>query len=89
MMQQQPTVAISSDFFTAYSRLPKKVQNKTISFLSKFRQDPTMPGINFEKIQDAGNPGFRSVRIDDAYRGIVLKPEEDNVYLLLWVGSIT
>jgi superfamily I DNA/RNA helicase/mRNA-degrading endonuclease RelE of RelBE toxin-antitoxin system len=85
MMQQQPTVAISSDFFTAYSRLPKKVQNKTISFLSKFRQDPTMPGINFEKIQDAGNPAFRSVRIDDAYRGIVLKPEEDNVYLLLWV----
>ncbi|MFW6106366.1 MAG: UvrD-helicase domain-containing protein, partial [Desulfovermiculus sp.] len=87
MSQQQPTVAISSDFFTAYDKLPHKIQNKTISFLSKFRQDPTMPGINYEKIQDAGNPGFRSVRIDDTYRGIVLKPEEDNVYVLLWVDN--
>ncbi len=85
MSLQQTTVAISSDFFNAYSKLPQKVQNRITNFLSKFHQDPTMPGINYEKIRDAGNPGFRSVRIDDTYRGIVLKPEEDNVYVLLWV----
>lgn len=28
---------------------------------------------------------MRSVRIDDAWRGIVLKPEQGNVFLLLWV----
>ena len=28
---------------------------------------------------------IRSVRIDESYRGIVLKPDEGNVYLLLWV----
>ena len=28
---------------------------------------------------------MRSVRIDDAWRGIVLKPERGNVFLLLWV----
>jgi superfamily I DNA/RNA helicase/mRNA-degrading endonuclease RelE of RelBE toxin-antitoxin system len=87
MNQHQPTMAISSDFFTAYDKLPHKIQNKTISFLSKFRQDPTLPGINYEKIQDAGNPCFRSVRIDDTYRGIVLKNEDENVYVLLWVDN--
>ncbi len=81
----QPTVAISSDFFTAFSKLPKNVQNKAVNFLSKFRQDPTSSGINYEKIRDATHPGFRSVRIDDTYRGVIFNPEQDNVYVLLWV----
>lgn len=85
MSQNQPTVAISSDFFSAFAGLPKKVQNKAMSFVSKFRQNPSIPGINYEKIQDAAHPGFRSVLIGDDYRGIVLKPESDNVYVLLWV----
>lgn len=85
MSQNQPTVAISSDFFNAFAGLPKKVQNKAMSFVSKFRQNPEIPGINYEKIHDAAHPGFRSVRIGDDYRGIVLKPDSDNVYVLLWV----
>ncbi|MFB6076633.1 MAG: UvrD-helicase domain-containing protein, partial [Candidatus Nanohaloarchaea archaeon] len=52
---------------------------------TKFRQDPTLPGINYEKIEGAKDPKLRSVRIDQAYRGIVLKPEQGNVYMLLWV----
>ena len=87
MSTPQPTVAISTDFFSAFANLPKKTQNKALSFVSKFRQDPTRTGINYEKIQDAVNPAYRSVRIDDSYRGIVLKPDQDNVYLLLWVDT--
>lgn len=85
MTVPQPTVAISSDFFTAFSKLPRQVQAKAVNFLSKFRQDPTMPGINYEKIHNVTHSGFRSVRIDEVYRGIVLKPDKDNVYVLLWV----
>ncbi|WP_045213056.1 3'-5' exonuclease [Desulfonatronovibrio magnus] len=87
MVIPQPAVAISSDFFTAFSKVPKNVQSKAVSFLSKFRQDPTSPGINYEKIHHAAHPGFRSVRIGDDYRGIVLKPDQDNVYVLLWIDS--
>lgn len=87
MTEEKPTVAISSDFFTAFTKLPQKIQKKAVSFLSKFRQDPTMPGINYEKIQDAADPNFRSVRIDDSYRGILLKPEQSNVYILLWIDN--
>jgi len=84
-MDHKIKVAIASDFFSAYSKIPRKQQSKVIDFINKFKTDPTRPGINYERIARAKDPNMRSVRIDDAYRGIVLKPETGNVYLLLWV----
>lgn len=78
-------VAISADFFTAFARLPQAQQGKVGNFITKFQRNPTASGTNYEKIRDAQDPNMRSVRIDQAYRGIVLKPEEGNVYILLWV----
>jgi hypothetical protein len=78
-------IAVSQEFFTAYSRIPQKQQTKVMQFVNKFRTDPTGTGINYEKIQVCKDQNLRSVRIDDTYRGIVLKPKTGNVYLLLWV----
>jgi len=78
-------VAVASDFLTAFSGIPRKQQAKVLDFVNKFRSDPNLPGINYEKIQKAKDPNLRSVRIDQSYRGIVLKPESGNVYVLLWV----
>lgn len=78
-------VAISADFFTAFASIPRQRQNKVVNFINKFRNNPTSPGINYEKVINAFDPNIRSVRIDDTYRGIVLKPKNSNVYLLLWV----
>jgi superfamily I DNA/RNA helicase len=47
--------------------------------------DPSAATHNYEKIKGWSDPNLRSVRIDLAYRGIVLKPEKGNVYVLLWV----
>jgi len=80
-----PTVAVSSDFFTAFANIPRKQQNKVLNFVNKFRNNPTSKGINYEKIHDFKDKNLRSVRIDGTYRGIVLKPESGNVYMLLWV----
>ena len=81
----QPTVAISSDFLDAFAKLPRKEQQKTSSFLTKLRNDPTAPGINYEKIESSADAKIYSVRIDDAYRGIVVREQDTGVYLLLWV----
>jgi len=78
-------VAISSDFLSAFVGLPQVVQVKVSKFLSQFQRDPTGPGINYERINAARDPNMRSVRIDDFWRGIVLKPEQGNIFLLLWV----
>lgn len=80
-------VALSQDFFSAFARIPRAQQNKVNKFVSKFRTDPRSSGINYEKLNDAANADFRSVRIDQDYRAIVLKPSRGNVYLLLWVDK--
>ena len=79
------TVAISQDFFNAFAALPKSKQNKVMEFLSKFRSNPEAKGFNYEKIHNASDPNMRSVRIDDAYRAILIREDTTNVYLLLWV----
>ncbi|ABK43863.1 UvrD/REP helicase [Magnetococcus marinus MC-1] len=78
-------VAIASDFLSAFSKIPRKQQNKVMDFIDKFRDNPMSPGINYEKINAAKDTNLRSVRIDNTYRAIVLSPEAGNVYLLLWV----
>lgn len=78
-------VAISDEFLDAFSAVPKNKQKKVRRFFQKFRRDPTSSGINYEKIEAAQDPKLRSVRIDQEYRGIVLKPKTGNVYMLLWV----
>lgn len=79
------TISISQDFLEAFSNLPRAQQKKARAFIEKFREDPTSPGINYETISGASDPNLRSVRIDQTYRGIVLKPESGDVYVLLWV----
>jgi superfamily I DNA/RNA helicase len=81
----QIKLAIGENFLDAFSRIPRTQQRKVNEFLSKFRRDPTASGINFEKIEQAADPGIRSVRIDKAYRGILFKPPKGNVYVMLWV----
>ena len=53
--------------------------------MNKFRNDPTSPGINYEKLNACQDKKMCSVRIDDTYRGIVVRQPETGVYLLLWV----
>lgn len=84
-MNNKPTVAISTDFLTAYAALPRQKQGKVTEFINKFRNDPMHPGINFEKINEGIDKNICSVRIDDTYRGIVVREPESNVYILLWV----
>ena len=79
------TIAVSADFFTAFAALPRQEQGKVMAFVAKFRENPTRTGFNYEKLYNARDKRVRSVRIDDAIRCILLKPETENVYMLLWV----
>lgn len=79
-------IAISQDFLAAFTDITKAQQKKVQAFVCKFRSNPQASGINYETIRDAASAHYRSVRIDQAYRGIVLKPEQGEVYVLLWVA---
>lgn len=81
----QPKVAFSKDFLQAYSALSVKIQKKVRRFTEKFQSDPTQSGLNFEHLDGATDPKVRSVRIDQAYRAIVVHPPKGDVYLCVWV----
>lgn len=78
-------VAISSDFLTSFAALPRPIQGKVTEMVNKLRNNPNLPGLNYEKIHNAADDKICSLRIDDTYRGIVVRQKESGVYILLWV----
>lgn len=84
-MAEITKVAISSDFLTAFARLPRVIQSKVTEFINKFKNNPLSSGIHYEKIENAIDKKLNSVRIDDTYRGIVAREQGTGVFLLLWV----
>jgi len=80
-----PKVAISADFLAAFSRIPRTQQKKVREFTEKFRADPTMASINYERLAQMRDDKVRSVRIGIDYRAIVIHPPRGDVYLLVWV----
>ncbi len=78
-------VAIFDEFLNAFARIPRQQQKKVNKFMRNFRADPTSSSINYEKISTFRDQNLRTVRIDQTYRAIVLKPKTGNVYVLLWV----
>ena len=79
------TVAISGDFLLAFSRVQKNHQKKVREFIELFRERPDSPGIHYEPIQSARDKSLLSVRIDQAYRAVVFRPQHEAVYVLTWV----
>ena len=65
-------VAVGDGFLESFAMIPKAKQKKVMEFVAKFRRNPKSGGINYKKINDARDPNFRSVRVDQDYRGIVL-----------------
>ena len=87
MSTLQPTVAIGDSFLKSLMDLPEKVMKKTRETITKFQNDPTSPGLNYEKIQNAKDERLRSIRVDQTYRCIVLKSEKGDTYIFLWVDK--
>lgn len=84
-MSVAPKIALSDDFLKSFAAIPRDRQQAVLKFVAQFRQNPRATGINYETIHGAADSNMRSVRIDQALRGIVLKPVSGDVYCLLWV----
>lgn len=79
-----PQLAIAKDFLSTYATLDKKLQKAVDETLDKFA-DTYFAGGHLEKITDSRDPRWRSLRITQGYRGVVLAPESGNVFLLVTV----
>jgi len=79
-----PTLAIDKGFLKDLGKLDKPVYNRVTEVFDEF-DSATHTGLHLEKIATARNPRFRSIRIDQSWRGIVLAPVTGDVYTLLKV----
>ena len=77
---------LSETFFDAVFKLPKKTQDKVVSFQKKFRENPALPGIHLEPISLFNNSNLRTARVDDNYRAIV-GVLDGSTYTLLYVAD--
>jgi superfamily I DNA/RNA helicase/mRNA-degrading endonuclease RelE of RelBE toxin-antitoxin system len=84
-MTSAARVAISRDFLDSLAKLPQQIQKKVRTWTEKFQSNPTSPGIHFEPLQGVQDKKVRSVRIDQAYRAIVIQPPKGDVFLCVWV----
>ncbi|MBF0240680.1 MAG: DEAD/DEAH box helicase [SAR324 cluster bacterium] len=84
-MTIKPKVALSQDFLEHLAKIPASVQGKILKWAIRFQSDPMSSGINYEKINGARDPHLRSVRIDQDWRGIVFRPDQGDVFILLYV----
>lgn len=79
-----PTLAVDRDFLLDLGRLERQVQERVTDVFGKF-ESATHTGVHLEKIKNARNDRFRSIRIDQFWRGIVLTPVSGDTYTLLKV----
>lgn len=80
-------VAMSSDFLTAFASIPVAEKGKVMEFSNKFRNNPLLETIKYEPVPERIDDKFFAVPLDKQYACIVVKQEQYNVYLLLWVAS--
>jgi superfamily I DNA/RNA helicase len=86
-MSLKPKVALSQDFLLNLSKLPSGVQSKVMKWAILFQSNPKSTSINYENIHAAADANMKSVRIDGDWRGIVFKPDQGDVYVLLHVNK--
>ncbi|WP_026448916.1 UvrD-helicase domain-containing protein [Actinopolyspora mortivallis] len=77
-------LGIDKDFLHEFTKLEKTVRDRVTRTLEKF-EDISHAGAHLEKIANARDPRFRSIRISDFWRGIVLAPDSGDNYTLLTV----
>ncbi len=80
-------VSMSVDFLSAFAKIPRKEQKRVREFIEKFFANPRSSGIDYEKIHEVKDKNVRTVRISKQYRAVVLHPEKENVYVLVWVDN--
>ncbi len=79
-----PRLAIDKGFLKDLVNLEKPVRNRVSEVFDEF-DSATHTGLHLEKIANSRNSRFRSIRIDQSWRGIVLAPDTGDVYTLLKV----
>ncbi|MET8154849.1 UvrD-helicase domain-containing protein [Sphaerisporangium sp. NPDC005289] len=77
-------LGIDKDFLKDFGRLERSVQDRVTEVFTKF-EHATHAGLHLEKLHNAHDHRFRTIRIDLFWRGVVLAPDTGDTFTLLKV----
>lgn len=77
-------LGIDKDFLREFAKLERPVQERVTEVFGKF-EESTWAGLHLEKVTNARDDRFRTIRIDQFWRGVVLAPTSGDNYTLLKV----
>src|SRR5699024_11663052 len=77
-------LALHLELLKEFPNLEKPVRERVGEVFSKFEQ-ATHTGLHLEKITGARDDRFRTIRIDQFWRGVVLAPDSGDTHILLKV----
>ena len=77
-------LALHLDLLKEFPTLEKPVRERVGEVFAKF-EEATHTGLHLEKIAGARDHRFRTIRIDQFWRGVVLAPDSGDTYILLRV----
>jgi superfamily I DNA/RNA helicase len=80
-------VSIHKSFTDAIAQVPPQVQKSAWDMIHQLTEHPEAHGLNFERVKGAIDPKVHSVRVNQKYRAILVKPEKEDVNLFLWIGN--
>jgi mRNA-degrading endonuclease RelE of RelBE toxin-antitoxin system len=75
----------SKAFEKAWARLGIEQRKAAERAMSRFLEDPSHPGLNFERMQ--GRPGFWSIRTNKGFRIILKETDDPSTFMLADVGK--
>lgn len=78
------TLGMHRDFLLEFAALEKQVQKRVYEAFEKFAS-ATHSGMHLEKLTHQRDSRLRTIRINDFWRGVVLKSEQGDSFLLLKV----
>ncbi|MEU3559220.1 DEAD/DEAH box helicase [Kitasatospora sp. NPDC006786] len=78
------TLGMHRDFLLEFAALEKSVQRRVFDVFEKFT-GATHTGAHLEKLTHQRDPRIRTIRITDFWRGVVLKADRGDGYMLLKV----
>jgi plasmid maintenance system killer protein len=82
-----PRIRVDPGYGKGLKRLPRDIVRRATQALARFMEDPSRPGLRFEKLQ--GWDDLYSIRINRSYR-ILLRQETDKdgeVFAAVDVGT--
>ena len=86
------TLALSTGFLNEFAKLNHRIRAKVHQHADTFRQLSAqelrnLKGLHLEPHKNAADPRARTIRVGDNYRGIVLDAGNDDLFVLMSVGT--